>query len=43
MMNEAIMQSLLENTNVYPAEEENQDDEEEKILKEVMKMSHLEY
>ena len=43
MVNEAIMQSLLESTNNQAAPEMNQQDEEEKILKEVMKMSSLEY
>jgi len=42
MVNEAIMQSLLESTN-QAAPEMSQQDEEEKILKEVMKMSSLEY
>lgn len=37
------MQSLLESTNNQAAPEMNQQDEEEKILKEVMKMSSLEY
>ena len=45
MVNEAIMQSLLESTNNQQpnSPEINQQDEEEKILKEVMKMSSLEY
>lgn len=43
MMNEAIMQSLLESTQNQGSPEMNQQDEEEKILKEVMKMSSLEY